>query len=100
MEANFSNLCQQATVALLYFPTTYLCEAGFSTLTLVKTKYGNKLPPEDDTRCALTTIIPNFDKLVKQVQGQSLIEIYTMRVSPINKTILFLIFCYSHYSVY
>ena len=71
MKPNLSDLCQQTTVAFLSFPTTYLCEAGFSTLALVKTKYRNKLQPEDDINCALKTIIPDFDKLVKQVQGQS-----------------------------
>ena len=65
-----SDLWKEATIALLPFPTTYLCEAGFSTLALVKTKYRNQLQPEDDLRCALTTIIPDFDKLVIQVQGQ------------------------------
>ena len=64
-ESNLSNLCKQATIALLPFPTTYLCEAGFSTLATVKTKYWNQLQRENDTRCALTTIIPDFDKLVK-----------------------------------
>ena len=38
MESNLSDLCQQAAVALLPFQTTFLCEAGFSTLALVKTK--------------------------------------------------------------
>ena len=64
-EPNLSDFCKQATIALLAFPTTYLCEAGFSTLPMVKTKYWNQLQREDDTRCALTTIIPDFEKLVK-----------------------------------
>ena len=64
---NLSDLCKQTTIALLPFPTTYLCEAGFSTLAMVKTKYQNQLQPEDDIRCALTTIIPDFDKFAKQV---------------------------------
>ena len=67
-EPNLSDLCKQATIALLPFRTTYLCEAGFLTLEMVKTKYRNQLQPKDDTSCALTTIIPDFDKLVKQVQ--------------------------------
>ena len=69
-EPNLSDLCWQATKALLPFSTTYLCEAGFSALAMIKTKYRNQLQPEDDMRCALTTIDPNFDKLVIQVQGQ------------------------------
>ena len=68
-EPNLSDLCKQA-IPLLPFPTTYLCEARFSTLAMVKTKYWNQLQLGNDTRCALTTIIPDFDKLVKQVQGQ------------------------------
>ena len=65
-EPNLSDFCKQATIALLAFPTTvHTCEAGFSTLAMVKTKYWNQLQREDDTRCALTTIIPDFDKLVK-----------------------------------
>ena len=69
-EPNLSDLCWQATKALLPFPTTYLCEAGFSALAMIKTKYRNQLQPEDDIRCALTTIDPDFDKLVAKVQGQ------------------------------
>ena len=37
---------------------------------MIKTKYRNQLQPEDDIRCALTTIDPNFDKLVMHIQGQ------------------------------
>ena len=70
MEPSLSDLCKQAVTALLPFPTTYLCESGFSTLTTMKTKYRNRLQSEDHIRCALATIIPEFDKLAKQVQGQ------------------------------
>ena len=40
-EPNLSNLCWQITKVLLPFPTTYLCEAGFSALAVIKTKYRN-----------------------------------------------------------
>ena len=66
-EPNLSDLSKQATIALLPFPTTYLCEAGFSILAIVKTKYRNQFQLEDDIRCALTTISPDFDKLVKRI---------------------------------
>ena len=37
----------------------YICETGFSALALVvKNKRRNQLQPEDDFRCALTTIKP------------------------------------------
>ena len=64
-EPNLSDLCKQATIALLPFSTTCLCASGFSTLAMAKTKYRNQLQPEGDIRCALTTIVPDFDKLVK-----------------------------------
>ena len=69
-EPNLFDLCCHATNVLLPFPTTYLCEAGFLALAMIKTKYHNQLQPEDDIKCALTTINPNFDKLVIDVQGQ------------------------------
>ena len=68
-EPNLSDLSWQATKALLPFSTTYLCEAVFSALAMIKTKYRNQLQPEDDIGCALTTIDPNFDNLVMHIQG-------------------------------
>lgn len=56
--------------ALLPFATTYLCEAGFSALTVTKTKYRNRLQPEDDLRCSLTSKSPRFEELVNTLQCQ------------------------------
>ena len=69
-EPNLSDLCWQAAKDFLPFPTTYLCKAGFSALAMIKTKYCNQLQPQDDIRCALTTIDPNFDELVMHLQVQ------------------------------
>ena len=44
-EPNLSDLCWQTTKALLFFLTTYLCEAGFSALAMIKTKYRNQIQP-------------------------------------------------------
>ena len=41
------------TKLLLPFATMYLCQAGFSALTSMKTKSRHRLAPEDDLRCAL-----------------------------------------------
>jgi hypothetical protein len=49
-------LSQKAEKMLLPFPTTYLCEAGFSSLLAIKTKARNRLDPQHDLRCALATI--------------------------------------------
>ena len=61
----------EAFKVLLPFPTSYLCEAGFSALTAIKTKYRNRLAPEHDMRCALSTKVkPRFEKLSEQQQAQ------------------------------
>ena len=66
-------LTREAEKALLPFPTTYLCEQGFSSLVTIKTKARNRLDPQHDLRCALTmNIKPRFESLVhkmKQFQG-------------------------------
>ncbi|GBP08224.1 Zinc finger BED domain-containing protein 5 [Eumeta japonica] len=42
-------LGKMALNILLPFPTTYLCETGFSTYAATKTKYRNRLDAEPDT---------------------------------------------------
>ena len=52
------------------FATTYLCEAGFSALTAVKTKYRQRLENvEKDLRIKLSSIAPNFAELCAQMQA-------------------------------
>ena len=64
-------LSSESENALLPFPTTYLCEAGFSTLVVIKTKYRNRLDAQHDMRCALSmNIHPNIEELVEYVQHQ------------------------------
>ena len=60
-----------ATVKLfLPFASTYLCEAGFSKLTALKTKYRNLLQVEYDIRLALSDIEPRIALLCKKKQAQ------------------------------
>ncbi|XP_015372935.1 PREDICTED: protein FAM200A-like [Diuraphis noxia] len=64
-------LSRESKNALLPFPTTYLCEAGFSTLVVIKTKYRNRLDAQHDMQCALSmNIHPNIEELVEYVQHQ------------------------------
>ncbi|KAL4126525.1 hypothetical protein QTP88_010746 [Uroleucon formosanum] len=81
LKENFSRMCltqfwaqlkdkpilsRESENALLPFPTTYLCEAGFSTLVVIKTKYRNRLDAQHDVRCALSlNIQPNIEELVE-----------------------------------
>lgn len=63
-------ISQEAIKALLPFATTYLCEQGFSALTVIKTKSRNALQPGDDMRCALTNLTPSFRALSSNKQNQ------------------------------
>ena len=57
-------ISHQALRILTMFGSTYLCEAAFSTLVVVKTKYRNRLNVEGDLRCALSGIQPRIQELV------------------------------------
>ncbi|CAJ0945397.1 unnamed protein product, partial [Ranitomeya imitator] len=48
---------------LLPFPTTYLCETGFSRLLVIKSKYRSRLVVENDLRCALAKTAPRISEL-------------------------------------
>ena len=55
----------EAMTFLLPFATTYLCEQGFSALTVIKTKARNRLDPGDDVRIALSKIEPCIENIMK-----------------------------------
>ena len=55
----------KAMTFLLPFLITYLCEQGFSALTVVKTKAHNRLSPGNDLRVALSKIEPCTEEIMK-----------------------------------
>ncbi|XP_060616127.2 protein FAM200C-like isoform X1 [Anolis sagrei] len=55
---------------LLPFPTTYLCETGFSSLLVIRSKFRGRLVVEDYLRCALAKTAPRISDLVKKKQSQ------------------------------
>jgi hypothetical protein len=65
-----SLLANEALKMIIPFPTSYLCEVGFSALAIIKTKQRNRLIPEHDLRCALTRKIPYFEKICDAIQSQ------------------------------
>uniref|UniRef100_A0A9J8C488 Uncharacterized protein n=1 Tax=Cyprinus carpio carpio TaxID=630221 RepID=A0A9J8C488_CYPCA len=65
----YPGLSKQALKVLMPFATTYLCEAGFSALTLLKTKHRQRLDAENDLRVKLSSITPNFDDLCANMQA-------------------------------
>ena len=66
----YSLISTQALRVLVMFGSTYLCEAAFSTLVAIKTKYRNKLKVEGDLRCALSGIQPRINELVSKKRCQ------------------------------
>ena len=55
---------------LIPFATTYLCEAGFSAMSVLKTKKRNRLDVEDNMRLCLCNVTPRFQKLTDNMQAQ------------------------------
>ena len=55
---------------LMSFPSTWLCEAGFSALLEIKKRARNKLIVEPDLRQALATVGPYIDTVVVKGQHQ------------------------------
>lgn len=60
-----------ALKTLLPFPTSYLCQAGFSAMTATKTRLRSRLNVKNTLRVSLSPITPRYDALVagKQAQG-------------------------------
>uniref|UniRef100_A0A8C1QG11 BED-type domain-containing protein n=1 Tax=Cyprinus carpio TaxID=7962 RepID=A0A8C1QG11_CYPCA len=65
-------VCHTAAMKVLIpFSTTYLCEAGLSTMTALKTKYRARLTLVDDMCLALSKISPCIDQIITHCQQQS-----------------------------
>ncbi len=66
----YPELCNVALKILLPFASTYLCEAGFSKMTALKTKYRNRAHIEDDLRLCLSNIEPRIEDLCTAKQAR------------------------------
>lgn len=71
MQEKYSTLSRKAVNKLLPFTTTYLCETGFSTMSVIKTKQRNRLDAEDAVILAISKIEPRMEQLSKHVLTQS-----------------------------
>jgi len=51
------------------FGSTYLCEAAFSALVAIKTKYRNRLAVEEDLRSSARCLTDVVDVLLRNLQN-------------------------------
>ncbi|CAI5671583.1 SCAN domain-containing protein 3 [Oreochromis niloticus] len=68
--AEYPEIATKALKTLLPFPTSYLCEAGFSAVTATKTKLRSRLNISNTLRVSLSPITPRWDRLVAEKQAQ------------------------------
>ncbi|QQP39824.1 Uncharacterized protein FKW44_003322 [Caligus rogercresseyi] len=68
--AEYPEISTTALKTLLPFPTTYLCEAGFSAVSTTKTKLRNRLDISNTLRVSLSPITPRWDRLISEKQAQ------------------------------
>ncbi|XP_042241735.1 zinc finger BED domain-containing protein 5-like [Homarus americanus] len=70
MHQSYSKVNMLALRVLLPFASTYLYEAGFSTLVHIKSKTRNRLDVKDEMRLVLTNTPPRIQRLAAQMQPQ------------------------------
>ncbi|MBN3295005.1 ZBED5 protein, partial [Amia calva] len=64
--SKYPALSDKAVRFLLPFVNTYLCEKGFSSLAVIKTKYRSRMDAEPNLRLKLTSIEPDIAGLCSQ----------------------------------
>ena len=67
----FPSLAKEAVKFVLPFVTTYLCEAGFSAMVAMKTKWRARLDIASDMRLALSKKQPRIKMLSDEAQEQT-----------------------------
>ena len=64
-------LTKKALRVLVPFATSYLFEAGFSAMAVIKTKYRSRIDVEREMRVAVSKILPRFHDLCKNKQAHT-----------------------------
>ncbi|KAK7899543.1 hypothetical protein WMY93_020396 [Mugilogobius chulae] len=71
VKAEYPSIATKALKTLLPFPTSYLCESGFSAVTATKSKLRSRLDIRSTLRVSLSSISPRWDRLVAGKQAQA-----------------------------
>ncbi|KAF2352756.1 Transposase type 1 [Trinorchestia longiramus] len=79
----YPEIATTALKSLLPFPTSYLCEAGFSAVTATKTKQQSKLGISNTHRVSLSPITSSWNRLVAEKQARFSL-IYGSSVPVVN----------------
>ena len=61
--AEYSVILKAVFYVLISFATSYMCEAGFSAVAILKTTYRSKLDVEREMRVAVSNIASRFEAL-------------------------------------
>ena len=64
-------LTKKALRILVPFATSYLCEAGFSAMAVIRTKCRSRIDVEREMRVAVSKILPRFHDLCKNKQAHT-----------------------------
>ena len=70
VKSEYPSLSSKAIDILLPFATSYLCETGFSSVAVLKTKYRSRSAIEKELRVAISSYLPRFEKLCADKQAQ------------------------------
>ena len=63
IDKSHPSIGQRAVDLILQFTTSYICEAGFSAVASLKSKYRNRLDIGPEIRAAIFKLEPRFDLL-------------------------------------
>ncbi|KAF7490982.1 Zinc finger BED domain-containing protein 5 [Sarcoptes scabiei] len=66
MQHKYPDLSKKALRAFIVFPTSYLCETGFSALASIKNKYRSKLDVEADMILTISKLVPRYQQLCNE----------------------------------
>ena len=77
MNDEYPALTEKALQMIIPFATSYLCEASFSAMAVIKTEYRTRISVERDIQVAVSKILRRFDELCKNKQAHT-----TLRCRP------------------